>query len=184
LTQPKDRHKGLAYPCPLFNTPAPRPPAVSASIFISPARRFPHYQKSSASPSRQINSPAAQRRPTGPQQSPRPLPSQLDRQAGTLSPPRAFPHSALDSTPELPASLPSPSPLDFRLVPTIYILGLLAPFTLVVTQSFNHPIVSSGPDTSRSAADQLLRADPTSRHSNCTQTKKQLCFDLGLLADS
>jgi hypothetical protein len=29
-----------------------------------------------------------------------------------------------------------------------------------------------------------LRADPTSRHSNCTQTKKQLCFDLGLFADS
>ena len=154
MTQPKDRHKDLAYPCPLFNTPCAQAPAVSASIFHFPCQAvstLSEKQRFSVKPNQQPCRPKAHR-----------LPSQLDRQAGTLSPPRAFPHSVFDSTPELPASLPSPSPLDFRLVPTIYILGLLAPFTLVVTQSFNHPIVSSGPDTSRSAADQLLRADPTS----------------------
>ncbi|PMD27596.1 hypothetical protein NA56DRAFT_696599 [Hyaloscypha hepaticicola] len=74
------------------------------------------------------------------------LPTLTDRQGRSrllaLSPIR--PSTA---RPELPTSLPSPSPLDFRLVPTIYILGLLAPFTLVVTQSFNQPIVSPGTDT-------------------------------------
>ncbi|PMD35417.1 hypothetical protein L207DRAFT_516360 [Hyaloscypha variabilis F] len=38
-------------------------------------------------------------------------------------------------------SQPAPSPLDLLFVPSIYILGLLAPYTLVVTPSFNHPSV-------------------------------------------
>jgi len=37
---------------------------------------------------------------------------------------------------------PAPSPLDLLFVPSIYIPGLLAPFTLVVTQSFNPTSVS------------------------------------------
>jgi hypothetical protein len=75
---------------------------------------------------------------------------------------------------------PSPSPLDIRSASNnIHPWGLLHP-----SHSLSHnrltPKVSSGTDTSRPSIHQLLRADPTSRHSSCTQT---LCFDLGLIAD-
>lgn len=118
---PKHRHdtkidtRVLRAPARSSNTPAPRPqpPLVPQSSF-SPARRFPHYQK--AERLRESKSTALP--PTSPPQGPQQQTDrQTDRQTGTLSPPRAFPHSAFHSMPELPASLPSPS-LNFRLVPT------------------------------------------------------------------